>query len=643
MEEFSNQGLTYSPYTALTTGIYANSAWEIVTNMDGVGVGNPPVIQGALVAYSTERAADAKIILPKVSTVGIAKSDFILRYWDYTGAPDKITVYGRRYGATDETVVGEFTPSHSANGKWNDAELMLPAEFNNAPWIEFRLGCHFPARATNEYLIIDSYQFFPDVDNDLKVSSLSGPEQTCIGETVTYHVAVANSGRERASGKLTVALTDAAGKALASADTKVPNLNANQTFEYDATFDINGTFSDISQLTVVASLESEDENLANNSRSLAVKVMRGSLPVVNDLMLAASKSVIGLDWSEPSTEYGDFENFESHSPFEVSDQLEMWGNVDLDGMNPIGIGNSTTGQELKWNGSNQPQAWTVIDMEQLGFINDARLAPHSGKNVLIARAGDYPDEDDPQQSSKWLISPEIKGGTELSFWMNTIAGDLKEFIEVWYSETDTRLDPETATSTRNGSFRRLRNFSKEGAETWEHITCQLPAGARYFAIRYCSYDGAAVMIDDISFTPAKMLERKIDHYVVYISEDGVNFSVLADNITTPGHTADFPVRGALYYVTTVVDTEGGLREGPKSNIVQCGTVATTTITADTYIYGTEKEIVILGLENEYYNIVSSDGRCIASGQITANRFSIHADSGIYIVTAGSQTATILVR
>lgn len=644
LEEFGNQGFNYYPYSDFYEG-RSMTAWENVGGMDGLGVGNPTFIQGGLVAYATtEGSATAKIILPKASTAGISKANFILRYWDYPSAPD-IQVYGRRYGQTKEEYIGEFNMEHTPGGRWVNAEMPLPAAYMNSPWIEVRLSVYFPGNVVNEYFIIDSFQFFPDADYDLKVTSLTGPEQICIGETAQYKVSVANSGRERLSGILNVEIADATGKVYAKETTAVPNLTSNQVFEFDPSFDINGAFRDIEGLKVTARVECDDENLANNTRSIPVKVQTGTLPVVNDLDgKIANEGGVQLSWSVPPTQYGDFENFETHTPFQISEQLDMWQNFDLDGLNPIGLNNSTTGQNLEWDGSDLPQGWTVVDIAEIGYMNDERLAPHSGTKVLMARAGDYPDDDDPIQSSKWLISPEIIGGTELSFWMSTIASDCMEFIEVWYSETDTKLDPDNATSTRNGSFRRARTFSKEGTEAWELIQCALPAKAKYFAIRYCSYDGAAVVIDDILFTPAKMLNREIDHYAVYRADNGGEYRCIANDVT--GNTyldTTWADSDAYYYVAAVAHTEDSLSEGPRSNLVFIGGSAVDQVNANEGITAQPGAILFIGLEGETFTIASTDGKVVATGKLTEPRQIVAAEPGIYVVSAGSHSTTLRIR
>lgn len=641
LEEWGD--FAYSPYTAETTGIYSGSSWEAVASMNGMGIGDPRLNQGGLIAYASDRPTEAMVVLPKATTAGISKADFILRYWDYAAAPAKIVVYGRRYGATRMQALGEFVMERPASGKWVDGVLPLPSDFLNAPWIEIRIGSHLSA-AADEYLLLDSFQLFPDAQRDLKLTSLTAPDQICIGETAACSASVANSGKTALGGTLAIELRDADGHVYASEKTSIPNLASGRNFDFETAFDIDGTFRDVKGLNVTAIIDCADEDLSNNTRSIPLTVFAGTLPVVNDLQGSVAEGGVRLDWQTPPTAYGDFETFEEYEPFAVTDHFGSWLNFDFDGLTPITIGNSDNGQMLAWAGSTDPQGWTVVDMDEIGFMNDARLAPHSGKKVLMARAGEFPDEENPLQSSKWLVSPEIKGGTQLSFWMSTVASDYKEFIEIWYSTTDTALDPEHATSTRNGSFRRLRTFSKEGSETWELIQCALPSDAKYFAIRYCSYDSLGVVIDDISYTPAKMLDREIAGYTVYRSDDGGDFHAVSTNILIPGYTdKSWPDSKAWYYVTTSAKTETGSVEGPASNKVYINGTAVDSVDGAARIFTAPGLIILEGMEGSRYTVASADGRIVARGTAATGRLAISVDPGVYVVKAGSSTASVIVR
>ncbi len=645
LEEWGTVNFTYGPYVAMTTGSYAASAWQSTGSMTGMAIGDPLFVQGGLVAFATaEGRVPAKVVLPKVTTTGIAKANFILRYWDYANAPEAISVYGRRFGQDDEKLLSEFRPERGA-AKWVDASMPLPDDYMNAPWVEIRLGCEFEGKATNEYLVLDSYQFFPDADYDLKVTALSGNTQICLGQLATYHAVVANSGRERISGTLTMSLRDTDGNEYGCVTEEIPMLNSNQVFEMDADFDINGALRDKKELNVVAEVTCDrDENMANNRRTLPLTLLGSQLPVVNDLRGEIADGGVQLAWSVPPTEYGDFESFETLKPFEVTESLGMWQNYDFDGLNPYPIINNATGEPLAWEGSDQPQGWTVVDVQKIGYMNDERMAPHSGTRVLMARAGDYPDAENPIQSDKWLVSPEIVGGTELSFWLSTLASDCAEYLEVWYSETDTTLNPANATSTRNGSFRRARTFSKEGADAWELIKCTLPASARYFAIRYTSYDGIAVVIDDLSFTPAHMLDHTISNYALYRSDNGGSYKLVADDITSNSYTdSKWADSKAWYYLLTYVDIDGEKMAGPRSNGTYIAGSGVAEVAADAAISAEGTTVILHGLMGQDYSIVATDGKTIASGRVSASNFAVSLAPGIYTVVAGPLTLKLILH
>lgn len=644
MEEWGS--FDYGPYKVETTGSYAGSNWEAVNSMNGMGIGDPTMIQGGLIAFATDGSRpQAMLSLPKATTKGIAKVNFILRYWDYSGAPAEICVYGRRFGAPELKQLAVFK-TERGQGKWVDGTVVLPAGFTDCPWIEVRVGCRLTG-ASDEYLVLDSFQFISDAERDLKLTSLTAPDATVLGETITCRTSVANSGKVELGGAVSISIVGADGTVYASDRTEFQPLASNRSFDFETEFPIDGSMRGIEGLTIVAAVDCDDEDLANNTRSIPLLVSSGTLPVVNDLSGAIDGKNVKLNWSQPPTEYGNFETFEEFEPFWVTDGFGQWLNYDLDGLRPAMLGNSNTGQIIEWPGSTEPQGWTIVDIEEIGFINEPRLAPHSGKKVLMARSGDYPDDENPVQSSKWLISPEVKGGTELSFWMSTLAPDIMEYIEVWYSTTDTTLDPDNATSTRNGSFRRLRTFSKEGAETWELIKCSLPSDTKHFAIRYCSYDSTAVVIDDISFTPAEMLSREIAYYAVYRSDNGGDFNRIGGDLKSPGFTdTTWPDSQACYYVTVAGVTDTNPVEGAPSNrIVVKGSNPgdVEDIQAEGMIITEPGRIILRGLEGETYSVVTTDGRIMSAGRIAAPSLSIALSPGHYIVSAGELTRSLILR
>lgn len=656
-EEWGTQAFNYMPYNFMTTGTYAASTWGNVGTAAGLGIGDPTLVNGGVLSYATGgMPCDSKIILPKATTLGVSKADFILRFWDYAEAPKSIQVYGRRDGNPDEVLIGEYKLRRPSRGEWREEKIALPAEFCDCSWIQIRVATHFTAQAQAEYLLLDSFQIFPDVDYDLKLTSLSGPSQVSVGDHITYKASVANGGHERArGGKFRFEFVDKDNKTIAYSESNISDLTSNQVWEYEGEFDIDGSFRDLGELTARATIVyAEDENTSNNSKKINVKVMTAPIPVINDL---AGERLPGenvaLSWSAPVATYGNFDNFEYVPAFQVTDHIGMWQNIDLDGLTPMGIVNQATGNALEWGENTyMPQAWTVMNADILGHPSD-RIEPHSGKQCLIARPGQYDEEAHPKgiQSSKWLISPEIVSGTDISFWFSTLDSSVKEYVELWYCTEDTpALDPKGTiiNNTRCGNFRRARSFDKGGEQTWEFCTWSPKSTpemkAKYYALRFCSFNSYMAAIDDITITPANMLERSADSYSVYRSIDNGEFELIADKITTPSFTDT--TRGdidARYYVVANCLIDGEVISGPKSNVILVGSSSVNEILADGIVRAGKGQISIFNNAAAAFSIASLDGKVVKRGQILTNQDVYAVDKGIYLVTVGKKTVKVVVK
>ncbi len=645
-EEFNSTGFDFSPYRFLVDGEFSQSEVTNVSSMDGAGIDDPKFVQGGLIAYCTGIITDSRAVLPKVTTSGISRTMVSVRVWDYSHAPEVMQIFGRRFEKEEEQLIGEYRFTHPSKGEWVEYELPLPAEFNNCPWIQIRIGCPLKGEQlhSNEYLVIDNYQIYPDLNYDLKITDLNGLAVATPGETATYFVKVANAGRERTSGNLIISAVNSEGKTIASSETPVPMINPYQFFEHEVQFELNGDFMNGESVEIIAKIEcDEDDNTNNNTKKISLQMRNSGVPVVTDLVGTPLDDEVELTWSAPQGEYGDFENFDLLTPYQVTDKLGQFKNVNGDDLYPIAIGNGAL--TIEWPDYEKKQAWTVVNMEDLKLMNDTRMAPHSGKQVLIARAGWYDQEDTPKQSSKWLVSPEVVGGTKISFWVSTPSSSDTEYLEIWTSETGDYLDPTSTSSTRNGNFRKQAPKSKVGSEAWEEISYKLSAKDKYFALRYSSYDGIAILLDDITFTPAQKLAYDIDHYSVYRVDDSGEPVLVADDLKTPGFTDKTwdSTKVATYYVLAHANYDNRVIAGAKSNLVRIAATGVDNISDTQAIYSGKGEIRVDGFEGENITITAADGKVMVNTNVRSAQAHYSVAAGIYVVTCGDVTRKVVVR
>lgn len=648
-EFFGTTSFNYLPYNFLSGEQYKNVSFENLASLAPFGI-NAPIDQGVMACYPSDGFPGmGEILFPKATTKGIGSAAVTLRYWNYESTPE-FEIVARRAGNEDELVVlGRCVPTRPLNGAWTEYEVALPQEFLDCGWVQLRLRVHCTGGAT-EVLAVDSWQLFPQNDIDLKVETVDGPAICSVGDAPNFSVTVVNTGHERAQGTLAVDLVGSEGKVYSTFMTKTGNLQMNQRYTTMVNLPLTGEVAGETELTVRATVDCPDDEVEeNNVRSMTFRLSPSALPVVTDLEVRdAGDGNPALSWNTPETQFGGHQDFEILKPFQNGARIGEFQNIDADGGMPAPLASGSL--MLEWEGSGDPCGWTLVDTSKIGLDNDPRTMAHSGTNYIMARSNDY--EFEYVQASDWLVSPEVKGGTEVRFWYNTLSSTTYEYVELWYSKTDTRIDEEDAdwnTSgimTRCGSFNRLRSFSKNGEAAWEECSFTLPADAKYFALRYCSYDGLAAMIDDLSYTPAENQQWELDHYKVYRLENDGSSWLRAEVDDLGFIDPDFD-RYARYYVTTTVKADASIfsrNEGPRSNVVEFGESGTGSLFDGTRgVAGARGQLVANGLAGETLTLSNAAGQRLGVHAIRADRAAIALAPGVYFAEAAGKTYKVIVR
>lgn len=626
-ERFSYTGFDCGPWQNNTEGYFGNCLWDSVISMDDFGIGDPVISVGALSCFNMgEGAGTGELISPKMTTEGVDKAMVRIRHWQYEHAAS-MQLWGRTADSPDYVMVAELKPESAQ--RWADWNIELPESFMNQGWIQFRLRALLPDY-NDAYCLIDSFEVLRDVQCDFAMQSLSGPESTVVGDNAVFNVKIVNSGIEIGTTSIVVDLLGD-GNLLASETVNVGRTEAGRGFERNFTFPMLVEYLAYDDLQVRASIVAEDDEVEHNNTAVLPFVLADNvLPVVEDLYgVKTAGDGVELTWSRPDASYGSTEGFENMPSHRNADMIGRWRNVDLDGGRPFVING------LSWTGNTDPGAWMVFDAEAMGTMNDARLCPHSGKQYIMARSLAYEETEEPVQSSDWLISPRVEGGTMVSFWFGTIDSTYPETIGVWVSETDDDIS----------SFTLLQPFTKSGSESWEKVRFTLPANARYFAFEYRSWGAFAAMIDDIEFTPAELSEWDIDSYRIYVTKGATPRTLVADKITDTAYThADASTdAGAVYHVTTVVtDDEGNLYEGPVSNAVVIDGSSVDEIGSGLRIAGGRGNIYVLGSAADEIAVYTTDGKLYSLTGCPDGTATIPTEAGIYIVKAGNTVAKVRV-
>lgn len=632
----SYSGFNYNPHFFNSGEGFENSTWEPVGSIIQLAPNcDEDCEEGALVVYTTTfNPTKGELVIPKVSSLGSENLTFSLRWLDYTYTP-VFSLWGRRSDSQDLEKIATFNPERPENAVWVDSRVVLPEEYANQGWIQFRIGAELTGEM-QEYGYIDSYTVSQEVDTDFRMTTIDGNTEPKVGEEWDYTIGYANAGLLDTSSVIDIVLKGNDGSELLRTQKEVYDLPSGMAESVSVIIPMLREYLDISPLSLTATSNTEGDMVTgNNSISMTINVSASTIPTVGDLSGTRNDDrSVTLSWNDPDLTYGGQDDFEIYTPFELTDEIGLWRNLDLDEQVPFLINGAN-----RWDGDDLPCAWTVIDSDAIGAPRDSRFYAHKGKQYIMARNAsfDESDEDDkPEQSSDWLISPEVIGGTDISFYYCTGDSQYTEYVELHVSKTGN--DPE--------DFEYVRTFSKSGDEAWEAVKYRLPEDTKYFALVYRSIDSFCAMLDDIAYTPAKLSEWEIDHYRVLRVKDGESQpEVISEKCTTNSFTDDTIGRlGATYYVSAAVKVGTfNMKYGPMSNAAKVISLGIDDITLLTGVTGGDGVIIAEGLAGETIAVYDAAGMFIQLVEADRDHIEIPAQKGIYIVKAGNRGTKVMVK
>lgn len=625
VENFNYTSFAYS-WRGESYNEYSDSMWDSVSDLNGMGIGDPVFNEGGLMCTNLGGGECAgKLLATKFSTVSCPAVVFTLRYWDFQQAAS-IEVWARSEGNREEYKIAEVTPSRGTP-HWEDWNVTLPAELLEQKWVQLNIRVDL---SHGRQIYIDTYAVNVNIEHDFKIASMEAPYMTFVGETPRFKAIVTNVGKIANGTDLLLELVGD-DKVLESQEVAIRRTQAGASYECEFSFEMKAEYSGSAMSVRATIMDDQDQIASNNVRTTSFLLQDNVIPVVHDLKgewTDEDHRTVTLNWSAPEATYGGFESFESIPSFQNTGTIADWLNIDMDGKEQFTI------QNASWAGSDKPSAWTVFNAEEAGTMNEERLSPHSGTQMLIARAIAYTEGvDQPEQNHDWLISPEVVGGTKVTFWMNIISSTYPETVAIYYSTTDREVT----------SFKKGRNFTKSGGELWEENTWTLPADARYFALVYESWGTFAAMIDDITYTPADKSSWDLKSYDIWREAAG-KYICVAEGLTSTSWIDEAPVDNATYYVVVKADRGEGEYESPRSNPAKVDGDSGIDSIAEGGVIGSGRGFIFVGgYEGQPVSVYSLDGRKVAAVSAAADREEIRVAPGVYTVSAGATRVKVLVK
>ncbi len=619
-ESFAGGVAGKDPWT-LAANSY-NYAWQMVTG-SGLAVkpydGDEGMIQFAL------RDADSNnqvLMGPRISLADAANAE--LSFFMYHG-----------FEAEEGDLQLDVWTNYDDEG-WNKS---VTVEYNNGQdgWARYSLPMRKDAKnvqiAFGGYaadasaaIYVDRLKIAEAVANDMAVESVAiAKKRVEAGDSTTVTVGVANYGLQKADSYKVVLTRN--GEPYAEKYGEA--IEQNHAVRVEFTIPTTKAEAAKSYTYRAAVVNEGDTNIANDSSAVVKLYVHGSvLPAVEKLEGSVAPGSVNLTWQKPAkSEIADAvtDGFDDYESF-IIDGIGDWTTYDGDGT-PTAYFN---GPQIAH--AYEAKAWQVWAPEEAGFSIEKFdvLTPHSGTKYLACWAASdgstsiLPNDD-------WLISSEVTGGTDVSFYYRKPNdGSDPQIFEMLYSTTDK--DPESFTV-----------FDRDSIPTstdWKLFEYTLPADAKYFALRSCSKGTYTVaFLDDITYTPLYGTTTPVTllGYNVYRDDE-----LIAENVASTSYTDNAAPEGNhTYYVTAVwKEGESNSSESYEASVIS-GISAAKTL-GSVSVTTSRNLLTVNGAAGQRVEVMNLAGQTLFRG-VAGDNTSVSVSCGAYLVKVGGKTVKVLVK
>lgn len=539
------------------------SEWGYIHSAYPYWVSQPTPDGSAAYLCSGSTGQKARIVLPAFSTEGISAAGLEIPVWCGPQAGE-ISIYAQTFGIEPE-LIGSF--SNDEVEGWIKHRFHLPAKFMDKKWVYVMIDAVFDG--DEQIAGFGQFKIQTFVDKDIAVTSVGVPSFPMIGSPAEISAEIENFGLNNAE-EPQLEINVSRGETMLATlpmervdgEGELPELGS-ATFRTEWTPDAESEGKVKFTVRVIGS----DMNSTNDFRTAEAIVGKGNNAVVTDLNAEETESGIILTWTDPTVETG-HEGFESMAPFSYGDRIGDFKNVCRDGLETTYIGT------FRYPHDNDIKAWQVLSEKEITEImaesnleNSNILAASGDRFIAVFIPLSY-FVGEGLESDRWLISPEIKANSMISFMMTAGVEGMVENVQILASSTDDNPD----------SFVVIEDHKILSAE-WRKYEYTLPEDAKYFAIRYCgdSDNSFFVLVDDIEYVPAAE-SPVLEGFDIY--RDG---AVIAEATKVRGSWTD-PAKPdsktVSYNIVPVVSRNGVITRGMMSNTAVVSTSAIDEIEAE---------------------------------------------------------------
>lgn len=457
---------------------------------------------------------------------------------------DELQVQVGKNNVEEFTTVATLTRNATPESPWITRVIDLSA-FADAEWISIQFHAQGAPQGQSKryYQMLRNIRLMDAVDNDLalEVLEVSNNGELRHNSSNTIKVKVTNySATKVAADAYSVVLNKATGETANAAE--VTDLDPLTSKTFNLVYTCAGP-DEQDEITLTAQVNhAGDPNLQNNSENVTLKLVRPTLPTVENLEATEADTKVLLTWSIPETEVEAVdEDFEGYSAFSVGDEVlaDKGYTIYFDPQPTEKCGSGS------YDHAGEAIGWLVFDNKKAGFGASGAYAPHSGNQCLVAFDGS-------KKMDTWLITPELSGNEQtISFWTGALTGNWgNEEFNVLYS----------TTGNDKGDFIKINDevLTERDSQNWTKREFKVPAGAKYFAIQVVSTDKMGFKLDDLKFEAGKSLSVDITGYEITVdgiltkTVDGkLNTMVKEDGSKVLGTYMEMPLYNTTYGVSIV--------------------------------------------------------------------------------------------
>ena len=648
-ESFEGAALHSTPW--MVKQVEGYNSCNIVTDIAGVPVTSYD--DEGMAVFTTLSVGSTRFETPLLDLSNLENP--ALKMWVYFIGPDaRFVVRANDNSGTDWTDLMTIPNVGSLSG-WHLVTVPLD-KYAGSTRMQLGLEMFVDNFTGYYYVLVDKISIIDNPEFDMMMINMEVPERVNAGEAFPSSVTVVNGGFKTVDTYTINAIAN--GTKVASKECGPIEPDEVQVVELDVPLSSNAT-----SLELIMGVECDGDDDPSNDAwiSTGIQVMRSRYPQpVSLINRSTDNDKVELEWTEPASIYqasltDDMESLEHGSVGGIDVKYDFSAKkyvinqtegkigpykvVDNDQM----LTTSTFGMMGILPHDRDGMACQVINLHAIPGLEafSSIWAAHSGGALLCFWQSRTPEDNFDIPNDDWLILPRLaEDDPRISFWAKSLTSTYgEESFEIMVSMDGDNIEDFV-------SYQNVVNvpagYSASANAGYTFYEFELPEGTQYVAIHYNAGGTTALLIDDLTYTPAdNYQDLTLLGYNVYRNGVKINKELLKDvNFTdTPEEDGDY-----LYNVTTVF-AEGESRysntvrvTGYHSSVEGVSAGSNVTVTVNGH------DIVVKGAEGSTVSLYGTDGRLLdtrnSAGSVESFR---SVSAGAYVVRAGASASVVIVK